>query len=481
MAMNGLGLWSLSPGHSGKPMSPLPAANDSTSPRRRRRFTALLAVASLLSLLTVALAGAFWALQPATLRIAVGPAGSDDDRLVRAMAQAFDNKDSSIRLVPVPTDGQVQDVGLLGSGQADLAVARDDLQIPASARSVAILHRDVLVLWSAPRSPRNSKTTPRVKELGDLPGRRIGVVGVGTVNVSLLRVVLTESGVNPDKVTITQFGANQVADMIADASLDAFAMVGAFDDRSIADGIAATARQRGEPKFLPVDVSEAIAERHPIYESEEIPIGTFSTSPQRPADKVETVAVNHLIIAPASLSDEKVGAFTRQLFAVRPLLAATTPSAQKIQKPDTDKDAALPAHPGAAAYIDGTERSFLDKYSDYLWGIVLVLSGIGSLAAWLRHYMKRGERKANVLHRDRLLSAIAAIRAAQSLDEIDAMQQDADDILRETLACHDDGAIEDRDLTAFNIVLVQFHEAVVNRRAALTGTQHGPGATVRSA
>ena len=456
-------------------MSPPSAATDSPAPRRRRRFTALLAVASLLSLLTVALAAAFWALQPASLRIAVGPAGSDDDRLVRAMAQAFDNKDTSIRLVPVPTDGQLQDVSLLASGQADLAVARDDLQIPASARSVAILHRNVLVLWSAPRSSKTPKATPKVKELGDLAGHRIGVVGVGTVNVSLLRVVLTESGVNPDKVTITQFGANQVPDMIADASLDAFAMVGAFDDKSIADGIAATARQRGEPKFLPVDVSEAIAERHPLYESEEIPIGTFSTSPQRPADKVETVAVNHLIIAPASLSDAKVGAFTRQLFAVKPLLAATTPSAQKIQKPDTDKDAALPAHPGAAAYIDGTERSFLDKYSDYLWGVVLVLSGIGSLAAWLRHYMKRGERKANVQHRDRLLSAIAAVRAAQSLEEVDAMQQDADDILRETLACHDDGAIEDRDLTAFNIVLIQFHEAVANRRAAIVAGQGDRG------
>ena len=44
------------------------------------------------------------------------------------------------------------------------------------------------------------------------------------------------------------------------------------------------------------------------------------------------------------------------------------PAAAKIEKPNTDKDAALPAHPGAAAYIDGTERTFMDKYSDYIWG-----------------------------------------------------------------------------------------------------------------
>jgi TRAP transporter TAXI family solute receptor len=462
------------------PMSPPPAANDSPSPRRRKRFTALLALASLLSLLTVLLAVSFWALQPINLKIAVGPAGSNDDRLVRAMAQAFDSKDSPVRLTPVTTDGQLQDVTLLGSGQADLAVTRDDLELPANARSVAILHRNVLVLWSAPRS--KGKAAPRIKEIGELPGHKLGIIGVSAVNVSLLRVVLTESGVNPDKVTIKQFGDNQVTEMVADTTLDAFAMVGAFDDKSIAEAITATARQRGEPKFLPVDVSEAIAQRHPLYESEEIPTGSFGTAPQRPDDKIDTVAVNHLIIAPVSLSDEKIGAFTRQLFAVKPLLARTTPSAQKIQKPDTDKDAALPAHPGAAAYIDGTERTFLDKYSDYLWGAVLVLSGLGSVAAWLRHYMKGDERNENTVHRDRLLSAITTVREAQSLDQIDAMQLEADGILRETLACHDDGAIEDGDLTAFNLVLIHFHEAAASRRAALSGNaQRGPGVTVRSA
>ena len=105
----------------------------------------------------------------------------------------------------------------------------------------------------------------------------------------------------------------------------------------------------------------------------EIPGSVFNSSPARPDDKVETVGVDHLIVALKSLSDSAVGAFVRELFAVRPSLAREVPNAAKIQKPDTDKDAAMPAHPGAAAYIDGTERTFLDKYSDYLWGGVLLL------------------------------------------------------------------------------------------------------------
>jgi hypothetical protein len=253
-------------------------------------------------------------------------------------------------------------------------------------------------------------------------------------------------------------------------------MVGALDAKVIADTVAATARLRGEPKFLGVDVSDAIAERHPLYESEEIPAGALASSPQRPDDKVDTMAINHLIVAPASLSEGTVAAFTRQLFTLRQALAKDLPGIARIQKPDTDKDAALPAHPGAAAYIDSNERTFLDKYSDYIWGAVLLLTGLGSAAAGLRHYMKRDERKLNVLHRDRLLSALVRVREAATLEDLSAMQRSADDILRETLVCHDDGAIEDGDLAGFGLVLAQFHQAIVDRREAL---HKAPGGTAK--
>jgi hypothetical protein len=47
------------------------------------------------------------------------------------------------------------------------------------------------------------------------------------------------------------------------------------------------------------------------------------------------------------------------------------------------------------------------------------------------------------------------------------MQAEADEILRDTLRCFDHGAIEEGALTAFNIVLDQFHAAVADRKAVL--------------
>lgn len=47
-----------------------------------------------------------------------------------------------------------------------------------------------------------------------------------------------------------------------------------------------------------------------------------------------------------------------------------------------------------AVVINGTERTFLDRYGDYFWFSLLLLSGIGSVGAWLRQYFNRDERDA---------------------------------------------------------------------------------------
>jgi hypothetical protein len=300
------------------------------------------------------------------------------------------------------------------------------------------------------------------------------VIGTTQANVTLLRVILNESGIAPEKVAVVQFAVNQLSEMAHDMSIDAFMAVGPLDSKVTAEAIAATARDRGEPKFLPIDVSEAIAQKHPLYESEEIPGSTFSSSPARPDDKVETVSVNHLIVARRELSETAVGAFTRQLFGVRQALEKQLPGAANIATPDTDKDAALPAHRGAAAYIDGTERTFLEKYSDYIWGAVLLLSGLGSAGAWFRSYLKRDEKAQSIALRDRVLVLSALARDGKSADELHGMQCEVDNIIRETLNAFDDGAIEEGDLAAFNLALEQFHRAIADCYAALNDATLDP-------
>jgi TRAP transporter TAXI family solute receptor len=455
-------------------MSASDGSNDAgnTSLRgRRKKSSFFLVLATVLLLFAAAVGAGFIVLRPTTLRIAVGPAGSDDLQLAQGLAQVFVRDGGAVRLSIVTTAGPVDSLAALSAGRADLAVARADEQMPDGTGAVAIMRKNFVVLW-APGGARKSQrkdTKSRVKALEDLPGHKVGVVGRTQVNITLLRVILKESGVDPDKVQVAQISPDQTTEMVRDTSIDAFMTVAPLDSKLTVDAIAATARLRGEPTFLPIDVSETIASRHPLYESEEIHGSAITSSPARPDDTVETVGVNHLMLAPKSLSEAVIADLTRQIFAAKPALARELPAASRLEKPDTDKDAALPAHRGAAAYIDGTERTFMDKYSDYFWGAVLLLSVLGSVTAAVRHFIKRDERRLNTLHRERLVAAIAQVRKINSLEELDAMQAEADGILRGTLDCYDDGAIEESDLAAYALVLGQFHHAVTDRRAAIGG------------
>jgi TRAP transporter TAXI family solute receptor len=440
--------------------------------RRRRKNYSFLILAAGIFLFGVAAGTLYLWLKPTTLRIAVGPPGSDDQKLVQTLAQIFTREGSSIRLTPITTEGAVESIALFAASKADLAVARGDLTLPGNAESVAILRKNVVVLWTpSGLQAKGSKKKPvaKINGLDELAGRRVGVIGRTQANVTLLKVILAESGVNPDKVSVSQFSVNQIAEMAKDPTLDAYMTVGPLDSKITKDAIAATSASRGEPKFLPIDVSETIAKKHQLYESEEIPGSIFSSSPARPEDKVDTVSVNHLIIAPKSLSDTTVSAFTRQLFTNRQQLARELPNSPKIEKADTDKDAALPAHQGAAAYFDGNERTFLERYTDYIWGAILVLSGLGSVGAWLRHYWNRDERAQYETHRDSLLDLIGKVRDTESPEVLAAMQAEADEVLREALECYEDGAIEEGDLSAIGLALQQFHQAVMDRRMTIGG------------
>ena len=72
-------------------------------------------------LIFVASAGALYvALRPVTLHIAVGPPGSDDQRLIQALAQTFARERSAVRLSPISTDGAAESISLLAASKTDL-------------------------------------------------------------------------------------------------------------------------------------------------------------------------------------------------------------------------------------------------------------------------------------------------------------------------------------------------------------------------
>jgi TRAP transporter TAXI family solute receptor len=425
-------------------------------------------LAGILAIIGALVGGYYFEMRTITLRIAVGPAASDDIKVVQALTQAFTQTRSQIRLRPIPTDGATASAAALAEGKVDLAVIRGDLDVPKNAQAVATLRKNVAVLWvPPPAKAKGKKAGPKITKIPQLAGRRVGVVGRTQANVNLLKVILQQYGVDPNKVDIVQFPASESVEAIRNQMADAYLAAGPVNSKIIADAISASTRDGGTPTFLAIDSAEAIAQNHPMYEASEIPAGAFGGSPDKPDDEVKTISFSHHIVARRGLSESTIAAFTRQLFAARQAVMAEFPLAAKIETPDTDKDAAIPVHPGAAAFVDGEEKTFLDRYSDYIWWSLMALSAMGSAGAWFAGYLKKDERDAYSSQRDRLLDMIAVARKCDSGDELDRMQAEADNILRDTLHCFEHGAIDQGSLTVFNIALEQFHNAVADRRALL--------------
>jgi hypothetical protein len=328
-------------------------------------------------------------------------------------------------------------------------------------------------------------------------GKRLGVVGRSPRNIELLKVILRQYRVSPDqlvmlstddlkkpneagKIGVIQFDPNNVSSAIKDSNVDVIMSVGPVGSTITADAIAAATRGKEAPTFLPIDASEAIAEREPIYESGEIKAGAFGGSPQRPEESVETIEVSHFIVARKTLGEQVVADFTKHLFAIRQNLAAEIASAAKIEKPDTDKDAAVPVHPGAAAYLDGDLKTFFDRYSDLLYWGLMAMSVLGSGFAGLLSYSKADDRVRKLRTLEKLLEIAKSARSADSIKALDDLQAEIDDIQGDMIREVEASTIDETAMMAYAMSIERAQLTISDRRTALAGLPPRPLAAVAS-
>ena len=480
--------------------------------------------------------------QPTELTIAVGPPNSEDTRVVQSIAAQLAREQFNIRLQTKVLDGgPPAAAAAIENGQADLAVVRRDSGMPKNGQAVAILRKNVVVFIvpsaAAAEAPQAAKGKPAAKgkaaakskaaakgkpaakakaakgkaaaddEEADEPdklakieqmvGKRLGVVGRSPRNIELLKVILRQYKITPDqlvmltaddlkkpnepgKIGVIQFDPNNVSTAIKDSNVDVIMSVGPVGSPITADAIAAATRGKEAPTFLAIDAAEAIAEREPAYESGEIKAGAFGGSPQRPEESVETIEVHHFIVARKTLGEQVVADFTKHLFAIRQNLAAEMASAAKIEKPDTDKDAAVPVHPGAAAYLDGELKTFFDRYSDLLYWGLMAMSVLGSGFAGLLSYSKADDRVRKLRTLEKLLEIAKSARNAESIKALDDLQAEIDEIQADMIREVEASTLDETAMAAYAMLAERAQLTMSERRTAIAGLQPRPLAAVAS-
>jgi TRAP transporter TAXI family solute receptor len=442
------------------------------------QYKLLLLVAALALLVaTVTAATLYFTYQPTTLTVAVGPAGGEDIRIMQALAQQFARERASSRLrIVVSENGPAESAAALDTRAADIAVIRGDLGIPANGQVVAILRHNIVMLLvptagASPLKKGQKARTAKIEKVEQLAGRRVGIVSRADANLQVLDVILKQYDIPDAKVQVVPLDPNDVGAAIRDDKIDALLVAGPLTGTTMADVVAAASTAKEAPTFLAIGESEAIEKRFPNYESTEIVANAFGGSPPKPPEAIETIGFMHYIVASQTLSEDVVGEFAQLLYGARRTLAAEMVVPPKIEAPSTDKDATLPVHPGAAAYIDGNQKTFFDRYNDLLyWGVIL-LSFCGSASAGLAGYLRAGKRAHRSTLLERLIELMQTARTAESPETLDVLQAEADEILASTIREVEAQALEERALTAFTLALDQARLAIADRRDVLLKTE----------
>jgi hypothetical protein len=224
---------------------------------------------------------------------------------------------------------------------------------------------------------------------------------------------------------------------------------------------------KAQPRILEIDAAEAIALESKHYESFDLPKGALRGAPPLPDDSVSTLRVPLYLVAGQKVSEDAVSALAKAIMEVRRDLASELPMLAQIAAPDDDKNAAIPIHPGAKAFFDGSEKTFSDKYGDWLFYGPIILGMVGSFLAGLWKFLTGDGGQRSTDFTQRLTSLIERIRKANSEDELEAIDSETDQLLNDYLKAQANGQIDADQAAALNLVVSHLESAIDRRSRTL--------------
>ncbi len=132
----------------------------------------------------------------------------------------------------------------------------------------------------------------------------------------------------------------------------------------------------------------------------------------------------------------------------------------------------LPTHPGAAAFLDGEEETFFDKYSDmiYIGAMIggVIVSGLATLASRLA--VSGYDRFDQLM--ETALTILKSGREADSLEALSRLEIQIDEILTRSLAAAEMPKLDNHQLAA--LTLADSAGASRHRRPAKPSSAGGP-------
>ena len=417
-------------------------------------------VAGVVVLVTGAgLFGYRWYSRPTTLTIAVGSLDGEATKLMSALASRLAAANAPVRLKLVEVTSAIEAAEMFSSNKTDLAVVRGDVGDLSQAQAIIVLARAVVLLVAPPGSS--------ITDIAGLKRTTVGVVG-GEMNRKVVSALTEEYDLGRANVTFRNLAPAETRRALETREVRAVLIVVPLAEKYLAllRGLFPQ-NPKTAPVLIPIEAAGAIAEKHRAYESFDVPKGTLRGSPPIPADDLTTLRVSFYVVASKQLDNDVAGALAEALMKARRDLLGELPILAQITAPSTDSDAYLPVHPGAAAFYNGTQESFLDQWGNAIFLAPMIFGALVSVAAAAWKFLRDDEPRKSEQALDSLYALGRRIRSAEGEQELSEIEREIDKVLQMQRVKAAEGDENALDVTTLNVAAHRLQSLVHDRRTLL--------------
>lgn len=374
--------------------------------------------------------------QTYSLTLAAGDAQGEYYAFGQALAKLIEERDPTIQIDVVATEGSQQNLDLLEQDEAQLALIQGDEPLSPASRAIAFLFPEMFHLIT--------RTDVGIDEPSDLEGKRIALMPQGSGSYRLFWPLSEHYGLQESDFETTLLPPPQAHKALEEGSVDALFRIVALGNPTVSQLL-----ENENIRLVPIDQGDALQLFLPALEANQIPKGTYDGAVPIPAEDLSVVAVRSLLVVRSDSDRQIVNAIARSLFEARNDLVELNPQAATIRPPESIRSQGIAFHPGAIDYYTQHEPSFLRKYADsmtlMLSVTMLCISGLWQLRIWLQD---RQKNRADLYNLE-IVRLIAQVSNINELAELEALRRQLFKIFEKVVADLDKDRISQESFQSF--------------------------------
>jgi TRAP transporter TAXI family solute receptor len=298
-----------------------------------------------------ALAGGALAASKLRLSIATGGTGGVYYPFGGGLARILTQKVAGFQVTAEVTGGSVDNIKLVGAGDADIGLSTIDSAVdglkgvgaykdtgPQKIATLVVLYDSFVHIVA--------RADAKIAKVADMKGTRVSVGSAGSSTEAIADRLLEAGGLKPmSDVKRDNLSVAESAGALKDGKIDAFFWIGGLPTSAVTDLVTT-----GNVKvvFVPTaDVLGKLNAKYPgLYRSFTMPKGVYAGVP----NDVPGVGVLNILFVSAGMKNETVGKILKGIFDNLAEVQKIHPEAKMLTLQGAAAKTAVPFHPAAAAF-----------------------------------------------------------------------------------------------------------------------------------